>query len=107
MKRVIKATTNSDEFVPEMSWDFVEDTILPQLKNKVIEKFGRRYKSIQVDLDDIAFEGKRMQAEVIVYNNGQEKNRGMFTFSAWDGYWDEADFTSHLSQKISSFVNSL
>lgn len=107
MKRVIKSNVNSDEFVPEMSWDFVENTILPQLKSKVIERFGRRYKGIAVDLDDIAFEGNRMQAEVIVYNNGNGKNRGMFSFAAWDGYWDEDDFNSHLAQKINSFVSSL
>lgn len=107
MKRVIKSNVNSDEFVPEMSWDFVENAILPQLKSKVIERFGRRYKGIAVDLDDIAFEGNRVQAEVIVYNNGNEKNHGTFSFVAWDSYWDEGDFNSHLAQKINSFVSSL
>lgn len=107
MKRVIKSNVNSDEFVPEMSWDFVESAILPQLKSKVIERFGRRYKGIDVDLDDVALEGNRMQAEVIVYNNGNEKNRGTFSFVAWDSYWDEDDFNSHLAQKLNSFVSSL
>lgn len=108
MKRVIRSSSNFDmEFVPELSWEFVENIILPQLKEKVIEKFGRRYKKIAVDLDDIAWEGNRMQAEVIVYNNNQEKLRGMFTFAAWDNYFDEDDFHSHLRQKIASFVNAL
>lgn len=107
MKKVIRASVNEDEFVPSTFDDeFVED-IINKIKIQIKQKFGRRFKKMEIDVDDIAFEGTRMQAEFIVYNNGSAKADEKFRFSAYSGYWDEDDFNQHINTSISSFVENL
>lgn len=107
MKRVINSSFNSEEFIPEMTLDFVNNSILVPLKDKVLNKLYRRYRGIKVDLDDVVLDNNTLRVDVVVYNNKVEKKRSTFKFTAWDSYWDETDFKSHLTQKLNSFVDAI
>lgn len=111
MKRYIKADSSfweqNQEFVPNIDFDFVEDTVIPELKSKLTDRFGKRYKNISIDLDDIRCNSSRVVMDVAVYNKDVLKTSGEFNFLAYTEYWDELDFKSHLSQKISEFVKLL
>ena len=120
MKRVIKSSViasdsdfwnNNEQVVPKpFTFDFLEDQVIPSIKNKISEIYGRRFKNMSVDTDDLAIGGKTgrsFSVVVSIYNNNQLKKQGTFQFSCYSDYWDEADFKQHLSQKINSFVRSL
>lgn len=117
MKRQIKSTTKkgdadfwntNEEFVPEpFTFDFLEDEVIPAIKNKIREIYGRRFKSMSIDTDDLAIGGKTgrsFRVVVMIYNNDQLKKKGTFQFSCYSDYWDESDFKAHLNQSIHEFV---
>lgn len=117
MKRVIKSSivkadadfwNTNEQFIPEVfTFDFLENEVIPALKNKINEIYGRRFKNMSVDIDDVAIGGKTGRAFrmiVMIYNNGQLKKQGTFQFACYSDYWEEADFKQHLNLSIHEFV---
>lgn len=107
MKRYIKSSEDSwdTDYHPEISEDI--DDIIPTLQEEVKQKFQRRYKNIQVDVDDIQWDSNRLEADIDIYNNGKHIKSAHFSFSAYDSYFDHQDYTSHLNRKIYEFVSSI
>lgn len=112
MKRVINSNNNIEDF-DEMSFvfditdEFIESYIVPKVKEKLIEKFGKRFKKISVDTDNIRFNKSKVMIDVDIYNNGQHKTGGEFSFTRYTSYFDESDFYQHLNTSISEFVSYL
>lgn len=117
MKRVIKSSVikadsdfwnTNEEFIPKpFTFDFLEDEVIPSIKNKISEIYGRRFKNMSVDIDDIAIggrTGRSFRVVVTIYNNNQIKKQGTFQFACYSDYWDEADFKQHLNRSINEFV---
>ena len=106
MKLYIRAS--EDEYIPtDFTSDFIDDVKM-RLENEIISKYGRKYKDMIIDFDDVAFEGTRLQMNAILYNkSGKFLSEGKFKFNAYSDYWDEEDFQSHLNQQIHTFVEGL
>lgn len=120
MKRVIKSSVinadsdfwnTNEEFIPEpFTFDFLEGEVIPSIKDKIREIYGRRFKNMSIDTDDLTIvgrTGRSFRVVVSIYNNNQLKKEGTFEFACYSDYWDEGDFKQHLAQKINSFVRSL
>lgn len=108
MKRYICSTFDWDsEYIPpEFTHESVGD-VMHQLDAEIKRKYGRRYKNLGVDYDDIAFDGGRLSITVYMYNNGKLVGDGVFSFYQYDDYFDESDYTRHLNTSISRFVGDL
>lgn len=107
MKRYIKSSEDSwdMDYHPEISEDV--DDIITTLQEEVKQKFQRRYKNIQVDVDDIKWSSNRLEADVDIYNGEKHMKSAHFSFSAYDSYFDHEDYVSHLNRKIYEFVSNM
>lgn len=107
MKKYIKSSEGSWEmdYHPEISEDV--DDIIPTLQDEVKQKFQRRYKNIQVDIDDIQWDSNRLEADVDIYNGEKYIKSAHFSFSAYDSYFNHEDYISHLNRKIYEFVSNI
>lgn len=107
MKKQIILTTTSDEFIPDNIDERLATEICDYIEDKIIERFSRAGRMIDVDFDDFNWGGNRMTADVIVYINGEPRRQGTFDFTAYDSYWDESDYDEHIHRAAINFVDSL
>ena len=109
MKRYIKSVYEEQEdvFQPNKFDEESVDAILKLIQDAIQEKFGRRYKSLSVDFDDLYFDDYNMQCQVTVYNNNVAKLAGEFKFSPYSSYWDITDYQQHQNTTIQKFVSTL
>lgn len=110
MKRYVNSSEDVEySYIPE-SFESDEDSvdeILNQLHEEITKKFGKKYKNLSVDIDDVRWKPTRLIADVFVYNNDVLKAKGEFDFMAYSEYEDISDYYSHVSRTISKFVNNL
>ena len=109
MKRVIKAADDffDAEFTFDLSDDFIEQSVIPKLREAITDKYGRRFKNIGIDFDDVRFNEARVDIQVDVYNKDVHKGGAEFRFIRYTSYFDESDFYQHLNTTISQFVSNL
>lgn len=112
MKRVINSSNNIEDFddmsfVFDITDEFIESYIVPKVKSKITERFGKRFKTISIDSDNVRFNKSKVLIEFDVYNNNQHKTGGEFSFTRYNSYFDESDFYQHLNTSISEFVSYL
>lgn len=104
MKRYIKASDM--DYIPEITFDEADD-ILSALHYALDVKYSKRYKSLQIDIDDVTCEDNRVKAKISLYNNGKIIVESWFDFAAYDEYFDKDDYDSHINRTIYEFVKYL
>lgn len=117
MKRLITANedinnTNDEEFVPSRDLDFEEqvyDTIIPQLRMLLKDKFKKKFRAgdVGIDVDDILVKGCACSMDISVWYKAEIKRHGRFRFGAYSDYWDRSDYESHLNRTINEFVAAM
>lgn len=107
MKRYIKSGEDlwDMNYHPEISEDI--DDIISTLQEEVKQKFQRRYKNINIDIDDVRWDSDKLAADVYVYNGQKLMKKGYFSFSVYSDYFDHEDYIHHLNKKISEFVSNI
>lgn len=97
-----------DTFYPKFTQEIV-DNILDELVDKISDKYRRPGRMIDVDIDEIQWDDEKnsLSALIVVYVNGDIKADKIFKFTAYDEYFDEDDFDSHIYRKIDNFIQSL
>lgn len=73
----------------------------------IYQKYGKRFKKISVDIDDIKFDDDYVKFYVDVYNDDKLKFEGEFEFSPYSDYWDQTDYEQHKKSTIARFVKDL
>lgn len=109
MKIFCRSATDEyeDNYRPEPFNAESVDKILEDLRDAIQQKFGKRYKDISVDFDDIYFDDDMMKCQVAVYNNGVLRLEGSFDFTPYSDYWDITDYQQHKDTNIQKFVSKL
>lgn len=107
MKRVIRASWDDMfTFTPGDIEPQVDD-IIEELISRVREKYGRRFKKLQLDIDDIRWGKHSLKAQVTLYNGDRLISDSEFSFAAYDEYFDEDDYNQHITRTIVEFVDNL
>lgn len=107
MKRVIRQFDIDSQFIPDKFDDTFVSSIIDSIKTQIDGRYGRRFKKMEIDAEEIEFDDTHMQARIIVYNNGSAKANRMFEFDAYDEYWDKDDFDQHVNVSTNKFVENL
>ena len=106
MKKYVKGS--ADGYVPGNVDEDLVMQVCDVIEERIHERFDRPGRMIDVDFEDEAFGGHRMEIYVTVYVNGAMKcDNKVFAFEAYDNYWDSSDFDEHLNRAIIQFVDSL
>lgn len=103
----VRILASDDMFIPESFDDVDIDDIVENIRQKVLDKYGRRFKRISVDIDDISWNDTRFRCEVSIFNGDRLVSQKYFDFTQYDDYFDESDYSSHFNREIISFVENL
>ena len=108
MKLHVKASYDLGDmdYIPHDIADDIDD-IIDSLKEEIENKFGRRYKNLQVDIEGKRLDDHTFEADVLIYNNGKVIREAHFSFAAYDSYFDETDYIQHINTRIHNFVSNL
>ena len=108
MKRYIlsDATPGSDYIPQSFDRDSAYD-IAYAVETRIKDKFGKRWKGLSVEIDDISFSDNSVEMQVDVYNKDTLKCDGRFKFTQYEDYFDKADYESHINRKVNGFVDSI
>lgn len=103
----VRILASDDMFIPESFDDTDVEDIIETIRQKVLDKYGRRFKKIAIDIDDVSWSDTRFRCEVSIFNGNRLVSQKYFDFTQYDDYFDESDYNSHLSREIISFVGNL
>lgn len=110
-RRIISSSTNDSSwdmnYKPNITSSFIDEYVMPKLRDAINAKYGRRYKNLSIDFDDDRWSSGRIKLVVMPYNNGKLLSTGEFDFLAYNEYYDEDDFKQHVDRVIREFVSDL
>lgn len=89
-------------FDKQMVKDIVDD-----VHDSIYTKYGRRFKQIDIEIENILYDDYTVSFDVDVFNGDTLKLEGHFEFVPYSDYWDVTDYDQHKSTTISRFVNGL
>ena len=107
MKRYIKGSDLLDEeFVPEITKEYGNE-IIDTVVEEVTDCIRARYRNASVESKDAVIKPNEIHAVIIIWNKNTELRRMSFDFNAYDEYFDEKDYFSHINRTIRKFVSAI
>lgn len=104
MKRVIRAAFE-EEYIPNLQQD--QYTYLELLNDAIYERIGRRLKKLKVVFNPVEVTPNEMYVGIELQDKGDPVYETSFKFTAYDSYYDEVEFQSHVMRSIKTYVDKL
>ena len=105
--KILCRTTDLDEVRPApFDMDMVKN-IIDDVHTAILDKYGRRFRKIDVEIDDVLYDDYTVSFHVDVFNGDVLKMSKEFEFTPYSDYWDVSDYNQHLSTTITRFVDNL
>ena len=107
MKRYIKSNNLIDEeFIPEINTEYGNE-IVDTVVDEVTDCIRSRYRNASVESNDVVIKSNQIHAVIVIWNKNTELRRMPFDFKAYDEYFDEKDYFSHINRTIRKFVSAI
>lgn len=105
MKKWIKSSTVPEgAYITNIDYEWALEHIFEPLADAIRNKFGKKYKTFQFDLDDIRTTKVGAYCDVNLYVGNKLRGEYEFRFVGYQDYDDENDFLQDISDTIKDFV---
>lgn len=95
------------EYRPDPFTEESVDDIVEEVWKKLRQRFEKKFKGLNIDMDDIRYTDNTMKVHIDIYNGNHLKLSGEFEFTPYSNYWDASDYEQHKNITIQKFVDSL